>query len=132
MGGVRKGIERLARILMPTLALMLLGLVIFVMTLDNASAGIAYYLIPDFSKLNGSVINAALNHAFFSLSLGMGILITYGSYFDKEDNIPHSTRMVAFTDTAVAFFAGLVLLPAIFAFDPRYQSRRFIDQQHRD
>ena len=118
MGGVRKGIERLARILMPTLAVMLLGLVLFVMTLDNASAGIAYYLIPDFSKLTGSVINAALNHAFFSLSLGMGILITYGSYFAKDDNIPHSTRMVAIADTSVAFFAGLVLLPAIFAFDP--------------
>ncbi|MBL4821558.1 MAG: sodium-dependent transporter [Gammaproteobacteria bacterium] len=118
MGGVRHGIERLARILMPTLAVMLLALVLFVKTLDNAGAGIAFYLIPDFSKINGSVINAALNHAFFSLSLGMGILITYGSYFNKDDNIPQSTRMVAVADTSIAFFAGLMLLPAIFAFDP--------------
>jgi len=118
LGGVRDGIERLARILMPILAVMLLLLVIFVMTLDNAVAGIAYYLIPDFGKLTGANVNAALNHAFFSLSLGMGILITYGSYFDKGDNIPRSTRMVAITDTGIAFFAGLMLLPAIFAFDP--------------
>ncbi len=118
LGGVRNGIERLARILMPTLAVMLLAMVMFVMTLDNAGAGVAYYLIPDFSKINGSVINAALNHAFFSLSLGMGILITYGSYFNKEDNIVQSTRMVAVADTGIAFFAGLMLLPAIFAFDP--------------
>ena len=118
MGGVRHGIERLARILMPTLAVMLILLVIFVLTLDNASAGIAYYLVPDFSKINGSVINGALSQAFFSLSLGMGILITYGSYFSREDNIPHSTRMVAIADTSIAFFAGMLILPAIFAFDP--------------
>ncbi|MBT8145852.1 MAG: sodium-dependent transporter [Gammaproteobacteria bacterium] len=118
MGGVRNGIERLARILMPTLAGMLVLLVIFVMTLENASAGIVYYLVPDFSKINGSVINGALSQAFFSLSLGMGILITYGSYFSREDNIPHSTRMVAIADTSIAFFAGMLILPAIFAFDP--------------
>ncbi|MEZ5492839.1 MAG: sodium-dependent transporter [Gammaproteobacteria bacterium] len=118
MGGVRRGIERLARILMPALAIMLILLVLFVLTLDNASAGIAYYLVPDFSKINGSVINGALSQAFFSLSLGMGILITYGSYFSRDDNIPQSTRMVAVADTAIAFFAGMLILPAIFAFDP--------------
>ncbi|MCB1672636.1 MAG: sodium-dependent transporter [Gammaproteobacteria bacterium] len=118
LGGVRNGIERLARILMPALAVMLILLVVFVLTLDNASAGIAYYLVPDFSKINGSVINGALSQAFFSLSLGMGILITYGSYFSREDNIPQSTRMVAIADTAIAFFAGMLILPAIFAFDP--------------
>jgi NSS family neurotransmitter:Na+ symporter len=118
MGGVRNGIERLARVLMPALAVMLVVLVIFVLTLDNASAGIAYYLVPDFSKINGSVINGALSQAFFSLSLGMGILITYGSYFSRQDNIPQSTRMVAIADTAIAFFAGMLILPAIFAFDP--------------
>ena len=118
MGGVKGGIERLARVLMPTLAVMLVLLTIFVLTLDNASAGIAYYLIPDFSKLSLSVVNGALSQAFFSLSLGMGILITYGSYFSREDNIAQSTRMVAIADTSIAFFAGLLILPAIFAFDP--------------
>ncbi|MDT8429526.1 MAG: sodium-dependent transporter [Pseudomonadales bacterium] len=118
LGGVKGGIERLARLLMPTLALMLLGLIIFVLTLDNAVAGLRYYLVPDFSKLNGSVINGALNQAFFSLSLGMGILITYGSYFGKDDNIPGSSRMVATADTGIAFMAGLLILPAIFSFNP--------------
>ena len=118
LGGVKGGIERLARVLMPTLAVMLVLLTLFVLTLDNASAGIAYYLVPDFSKVNLAVINGALSQAFFSLSLGMGILITYGSYFGKDDSIPHSTRMVAIADTSIAFFAGLLILPAIFAFDP--------------
>ena len=118
LGGVKGGIERLARILMPTLALMLVALTLFVLTLDNAVAGIRYYLVPDFSRMNLSVINGALSQAFFSLSLGMGILITYGSYFSQQDNICQSTRMVAVADTSIAFFAGLLILPAIFAFDP--------------
>ena len=118
LGGVKGGIERLARILMPTLAVMLVALTLFVLTLDNAVAGIRYYLVPDFSRMNLSVVNGALSQAFFSLSLGMGILITYGSYFSRKDNIPQSTRMVAVADTSIAFFAGLLILPAIFAFDP--------------
>ena len=118
LGGVKGGIERLARVLMPTLAVMLVALTLFVLTLDNAVAGIRYYLVPDFSRMNLSVINGALSQAFFSLSLGMGILITYGSYFSRQDNIPQSTRMVAVADTSIAFFAGLLILPAIFAFDP--------------
>ena len=118
LGGVKGGIERLARVLMPTLAVMLVALTLFVLTLDNAVAGIRYYLVPDFSRMNLSVVNGALSQAFFSLSLGMGILITYGSYFNRQDNIPQSTRMVAVADTSIAFFAGLLILPAIFAFDP--------------
>ncbi|MBQ14869.1 MAG: sodium-dependent transporter, partial [Gammaproteobacteria bacterium] len=80
--------------------------------------GVSYYLIPDFSKINGAVINGALGHAFFSLSLGMGILITYGSYFSKHDNIASSTRLVALADTGIAFFAGMLIIPAIFVFEP--------------
>ncbi|MDC0222321.1 sodium-dependent transporter [Gammaproteobacteria bacterium] len=118
LGGVKGGIERLARVLMPTLAAMLVLLTLFVLTLDNAIIGIRYYLVPDFSRIELSVINGALSQAFFSLSLGMGILITYGSYFSSEDNIAQSTRMVAIADTSIAFFAGLLILPAIFAFDP--------------
>ena len=118
LGGVKGGIERLARGLMPTLAIMLVLLTLFVLTLDGAMAGIRYYLVPDFSQMNLSVVNGALSQAFFSLSLGMGILITYGSYFSREDNVAQSTRMVAIADTSIAFFAGLLILPAIFAFDP--------------
>lgn len=127
IGGVKDGIEKAAKILMPLLFLMLLGLVIFVMTLENAQAGLAYYLIPDFSKIDSTVIRSALNQAFFSLSLGMGILITYGSYFSRDENIVSSTRMVAITDTAVAFFAGLLILPAIFAINPEVEMQSLSD-----
>ncbi len=118
LSGVKNGIERQARILMPALFLMLIGLIIFVLTLDNASAGLRYYLVPDLSQFNSGVVNAALNQAFFSLSLGMGIMITYGSYFSRSDNIPGSSRLVATMDTSVAFLAGLLVLPAIFSFNP--------------
>ncbi|MFC3093644.1 sodium-dependent transporter [Alteromonas sediminis] len=117
-GGVKEGIERAAKLLMPALFVMLVLLVIFVLTRDNAMAGVAFYLIPDFSKINASVVNGALSQAFFSLSLGMGIMITYGSYINSRANIPGSAKLVALTDTAVAFTAGLMILPAIFSFNP--------------
>lgn len=117
-GGVKEGIEKAAKLLMPSLFLMLLILVVFVLTRDNAMAGVKFYLIPDFSKLTASVINGALSQAFFSLSLGMGILLTYGSYISKDADVPNSAKLVAITDTAVAFTAGLLILPAIFSFNP--------------
>jgi NSS family neurotransmitter:Na+ symporter len=117
-GGVKEGIEKAAKLLMPALFVMLIGLVVFVLTRDNAMAGVEFYIVPDFSKLTASVINSALAQAFFSLSLGMGILITYGSYIDKRADVPNSAKLVALTDTAVAFTAGLMILPAIFSFNP--------------
>jgi NSS family neurotransmitter:Na+ symporter len=81
-------------------------------------AGVKYYVIPDFSKMSASVLNGALSQAFFSLSLGMGILMTYASYISKKDDIVGSAKMVAITDSLVAFVAGLMVLPAIFSFDP--------------
>jgi len=116
--GVQEGIERASKILMPSLFFMLIGLVVFVLTLDNAMAGIKFYVIPDFEKITASVVNGALSQAFFSLSLGMGILITYGSYLSKQTNIVSSAKMVALTDTSVAFIAGMMILPAIFSFNP--------------
>ena len=116
--GVQNGIERLAKVLMPSLFIMLIALTIFVLTLPNAFLGVKYYLVPDFSKINVSVINIALSQAFFSLSLGMGILITYGSYIRKTESVSGGAKMVALVDTSVAFFAGLLILPAIFAFNP--------------
>lgn len=118
LGGVKGGIERLAKVAMPILFVMLLLLIVFVLTLDDAILGVRYYLIPDFSRFNGGVLNAALNQAFFSLSLGMGIMITYGSYFSRQDKIVRSGGFVATADTSFAFLAGLLILPAIFAFNP--------------
>jgi len=122
MSGVKQGIERAAKILMPSLFVLLILLVIYVLTLDNAFAGVAFYLVPDFSKINGSVINAALSQAFFSLSLGMGILVTYGSYISKKQDIADSSKLVALTDTGVAFVAGLMIMPAIFSFNPMVET----------
>ena len=116
--GVKDGIERAAKIMMPALFVMLILLVAFVLTLDNAMAGIKFYLIPDLDKITPSVISGALGQAFFSLSLGMGILVTYGSYISKKTNIETSATLVAITDTAVAFVAGLMVMPAIFSFNP--------------
>ncbi|WP_317930577.1 sodium-dependent transporter [Halioxenophilus sp. WMMB6] len=116
--GVQKGIERGAKIMMPALFFMLVAMVLFILTRDNAFAGVKYYLIPDFSKLTTQVINGAMSQAFFSLSLGMGIMITYGSYMDRQASIAESARLVAIADTAVAFTAGLLVLPAIFSFNP--------------
>lgn len=117
-GGVKKGIEKAAKILMPALFIMLICLVIFVLTRENAMAGVEFYLVPDFDKIDAAVINGALSQAFFSLSLGMGIMITYGSYINSKSDIPGSAKLVALTDTAVAFTAGLMILPAIFSFNP--------------
>lgn len=116
--GVQNGIERLAKVLMPSLFIMLIALTAFVLTLPNALKGIEFYLVPEFSKIDLSTVNIALSQAFFSLSLGMGILITYGSYVSKKESVAGGAKMVAVVDTSVAFFAGLLILPAIFVFNP--------------
>lgn len=126
-GGVKRGIEKAAKTLMPALFIMLVGMVIFVLTQDNAMAGVKFYLIPDFSKIDSGVVNGALSQAFFSLSLGMGIMITYGSYIDKRADIPGSAKLVALTDTAVAFTAGLMILPAIYSFNPEIKPEDLSD-----
>ncbi len=118
VGGVKEGIEKAAKFMMPALFLLLSALVVYVLTLDNAVAGVKYYIVPDFSKMDASVLNGALAQAFFSLSLGMGILMTYASYISKKDDIVGSAKLVAVTDSMVAFIAGLMVLPAIFSFNP--------------
>jgi NSS family neurotransmitter:Na+ symporter len=117
-GGVKEGIEKTTKILMPALLVMLLAMVAFVLTRENAMEGVKFYLIPDFNKITASVVNGALAQAFFSLSLGMGAMMTYGSYLNKKADLPSSAKLVALTDTAVAFTAGLMILPAIFSFNP--------------
>jgi NSS family neurotransmitter:Na+ symporter len=114
--GVGQGIERASKILMPGLFLIILILVVRALTLPGASKGIAFYLKPDFSKVTGSTIIDALGQAFYSLSLGMGILITFGSYIGKNENIPKSVATVTLLDTLVAFLAGLIIFPTVFSF----------------
>lgn len=115
LGGVERGIERWSKLLMPALAAILLLLIAYNLTLDGAMKGVEFYLNPDFSKIHGSTFLAALGQAFFSLSLGMGTMITYGSYISKKENIPFSATAVALSDTLIAFLAGLMIFPALFA-----------------
>ncbi len=115
-GGISGGIEKASKILMPILFLLVIAVIIRSVTLPGASAGIEYYLTPDFSKINPGVILAALGQAFFSMSIGWGIMITYGSYLPKSENIVSSGLWVGFTDAAVALMGGLMIFPAVFAF----------------
>ncbi|MFY0686180.1 MAG: sodium-dependent transporter [Cyclobacteriaceae bacterium] len=111
--GVSGGIEKLAKILMPSLILMILLMVIYSFTLPNAFAGIKFYLVPNLSAIDSSTVSGALRQAFFSLSLGMGALITYGSYLSKQDNIVSSASLITLTDVGIAFIAGLMIFPLV-------------------
>ncbi len=111
--GVSHGIEKAAKILMPTLLLFVIALVIYALTLPHAMEGVKYYLTPDFSKVTGEVIYKALGQAFFSLSLGMGALITYGSYVSRETNIVSAAATITLVDVSVAFLAGLMMFPFV-------------------
>ncbi|AMW34624.1 sodium-dependent transporter [Haematospirillum jordaniae] len=114
--GIGSGIERCNKFLMPALFLILVFLAVRAVTLDGAAAGVDFYLRPDFSKFSGDTLVAALSQAFFSLSIGLGILITYGSYLDRSQNIQRSTLWIIVLDTGVGIFAGLIIMPAVFAF----------------
>lgn len=113
--GVKGGIERFSKILMPILLVILFFLVARSVTLPGASQGLSFYLKPDFSKIDFSTILEALGQALFSLSLGMGIMITYGSYLPKNDNVSMSALYVCLFDTALAILAGFMIFPALFA-----------------
>ncbi|MDI6641299.1 MAG: sodium-dependent transporter [Elusimicrobiota bacterium] len=114
--GIQKGIERWCKILMPALFTLLILLIIRSITLPGAFDGIVFYLKPEFAKLTPKAILAAIGQAFFSLSLGMGIMITYGSYLDKKTNLLQSSIWVSSMDTLIALLAGFVIFPAVFAF----------------
>lgn len=115
LGGVEKGIERASKILMPVLLVLMLVVIVRGLTLPGAGAGLEFYLKPDFSKVNGGVVLAALGQAFFSLSLGMGAMITYGSYLPKTSNLRTAGGSVAIFDTGIALMAGFMIFPAVFA-----------------
>lgn len=118
--GIRSGIERASKILMPVLFLLLVILMIRGLTLKGATEGVRFFLSPDFSKITTETVLLALGHAFFSLSLGMGAIITYGSYVQKEENLFLCSLSIVALDTVVALLAGLAMFPAVFAlgFDP--------------
>ena len=113
--GVAKGIEAANKIMMPGLYIILIGLILYSLTLPNAMAGVKFYLVPEFSEITSKTIFYALCQAFFSLSLGMGCLITYGSYVTKDQNIVKSAAIISIADTSVAFLAGLMVFPLVFS-----------------
>jgi len=119
-GGVEKGIERLSKWLMPILFILLILLAVRSVTLDGAIAGLTFYLYPDFSKVSGSMILQAMGQALFSLSLGMGTMITYGSYLSRKENIPASAAWITGFDILVSILAGFVILPAVAAMNQSY------------
>lgn len=116
-GGISKGIERSTKILMPVLFLLLAVLAVRAVTLPGGWAGVVYLFQPDFSEVSAGVIMGALGQALFSLSLGMGAMITYGSYFPEGENIAAAGVSVAIFDTVIAVLAGLIIFPALFYAD---------------
>jgi neurotransmitter:Na+ symporter, NSS family len=118
--GVKKGIERIAKFLMPVFFIILLFLVFWGVSLEGSDKGLQFLLKPDWSTVTFNTILVALGHAFFTLSVGMGVLLTYGSYLNKKDNMFFSGIMIALLDTLIALFAGLAIFTSVFAmgFDP--------------
>lgn len=122
MCGVVKGVEKVSKILMPLLVVLSIGIAAYSVTRPGAMAGVKYYLLPDFSKFSPSTLLAAMGQMFYSMSLSMGILITYGSYMRKDIALDSSVKQVELFDTGIAFVAGLMIIPAVFAYSGGDQS----------
>lgn len=116
IAGVVKGVERVSKIMMPLLILLAVAVSVYSITRPGAIEGVKYLLIPDFKNFSLMTVVAAMGQMFYSLSIGMGILYTYGSYLKKDVDIEKSTHQVIFFDTGVAILAGLMIIPAVFAF----------------
>ena len=114
--GVEKGIERASKVMMPALFFILIALCIRSVTLPGMEEGLAFFLEPDFSKITSSVVLSAMGQTFFSMSIGMGCLITYSSYFGKETNLQATAIQVIVLITLVAVLAGIMVFPAVFSF----------------
>jgi NSS family neurotransmitter:Na+ symporter len=114
-GGVEEGIERWAKILLPILFVLILLIIFRAVTLEGAMEGLVFYLVPNFDAITFDLVIAALGQAFFTLSLGMGAMITYGSYLPKQEDIALSGTYVVLFNTVIALMAGLMIFPAIFA-----------------
>ena len=114
--GVQGGVEKASRIMMPFLIVLTLGIAVFSVLQPDAMDGVIYYLKPDFSHFNATTVLAAMGQLFYSMSLAMGIMITYGSYMKKDNHLEVSVRQIEIFDTGIAFLAGLMIIPAVFAF----------------
>ena len=120
--GIKDGIEKFSKVMMPLLFFIVVAIAIYSMTLPGASAGLDYLFNPDFSKITGKAIAAALGQAFFSLSLGFGTIMTYASYVSKKENIMFQSAATAVSDLMFAMIAGMAIMPAVFAFGLNPQS----------
>ncbi len=120
--GIKDGIEKFSKVMMPVLFVIVIAIAVYVVTLPGAGAGFEYLFKPDFSKIDGGSMAAALGQAFFSLSLGFGTIMTYASYVDKNDNILKQSASTAIADTLFALIAGVAIMPAVFAFGINPQS----------
>ncbi len=116
MLGVEKGIEKVSKIMMPVLVLISLFVAIYSITIPGALEGFIYYIKPNFTAFGLETVVAAMGQLFYSMSLAMGIMITYGSYMRKEDNLENSVRQIEVFDTGIAFLSGMMIVPAVFAF----------------
>ncbi len=116
LGGVEKGVEKVSKIMMPILVVLSIFIAIYSVTMPGAIDGVIYYIKPDFSKFSATTVLAAMGQLFYSMSLAMGIMITYGSYMKKDVSIESSVRNIEIFDTGIAFLAGLMIIPAVFAF----------------
>ena len=114
--GVEKGIEKVSQFMMPLLVVLTIGISLYVLTIDGAWEGVKYYITPHMSDFSLKTRLAAMGQLFYSMSLAMGIMITYGSYMKRSTNLEHSVRQIEIFDTGIAFFAGLMIVPAVFAF----------------
>ena len=114
--GVRNGIERVSRIMMPILVVLSVIIAVYSVTRPGAMAGVKYFLVPNIHNFSWMTVVSAMGQMFYSLSIAMGILITFGSYMKKETSIEDSTKNVEIFDTAIAIMAGLMIIPAVFAF----------------
>ena len=114
--GVEKGIEKVSKFMMPVLVVLTIGIAIYSMCMPGALEGVKYYLLPDFSKFSATTVLAAMGQLFYSMSLAMGIMITYGSYMKKDVSINSSVSQIELFDTGIAFLAGLMVIPAVFSF----------------
>ena len=114
--GVEKGVEKCSKIMMPFLVVLSIVIAIFVVCQPGAMDGVAYYLNPDFSKFTPMTVLAAMGQLFYSMSLAMGIMVTYGSYMKKDVNLDHAVQQIEIFDTGIALISGLMIVPAVYLF----------------
>lgn len=114
--GVEKGVEKVSKIMMPVLVVLSLIVAVYSMFLPGATKGVLYYITPDFSKFSATTVLAAMGQLFYSMSISMGIMITYGSYMKKDVDLETSVKQIELFDTAIAFLAGLMIIPSVFVF----------------